>query len=337
MPNPEIKLGISMQGGGVYGAYTKGVLRALFTSKAFLTQQIVLQCVTGTSSGAANAVLFADGYYHGGIIRAIQQVDDFWVDFPRINPAPMVTDVVNIVGRFNGAFGYSYPNLVRNPWTQSLIPDGYISKGIANLIAAHCTDLTALDGSTLQVMINHVEEYSEQKLRRHVVTKNGDITPDIVAASCGLEEFGGHIIGNTQCYDGANWQNPYMPSTHDMDITDLLVITVHSPIPGQETLHQDEARMQHAMPGHELLTGEIFGHMDYIVQNHPALNLHCISMSIDPHWDQTSRGNTDSAWLMQLDEMGYADAEAWHAKHANKLGRKSSYVPHGHLNHLKVG
>jgi NTE family protein len=54
-------ISLGLQGGGAYGAFTWGVLDRLLDD-----DRLVFDGISGTSAGAINAVVMADGMAHGG-------------------------------------------------------------------------------------------------------------------------------------------------------------------------------------------------------------------------------------------------------------------------------
>ena len=62
--NPKM-INLALQGGDAHGAYTWGVLDRLFES-----DRIEISAISGTSAGAMNAVVLADGLMVGGITGA---------------------------------------------------------------------------------------------------------------------------------------------------------------------------------------------------------------------------------------------------------------------------
>jgi NTE family protein len=64
---------LALQGGGAHGAFTCGVLEHLLSD-----DRIVVEGVSGSSSGAVNAVMFADGLARGGRAEAQKRLADFW-------------------------------------------------------------------------------------------------------------------------------------------------------------------------------------------------------------------------------------------------------------------
>lgn len=74
MPNPNGKLiNLALQGGGSHGAFTWGVLDALLEKGTFN-----IEGISGTSAGAMNAVVLADGFEDGGVDGAREHMELFW-------------------------------------------------------------------------------------------------------------------------------------------------------------------------------------------------------------------------------------------------------------------
>ena len=67
------KINLALQGGGAHGAYTWGVLDRLLDEK-----DIEFAGISGTSAGAMNAVILADGYSKGGRNKAKENLREFW-------------------------------------------------------------------------------------------------------------------------------------------------------------------------------------------------------------------------------------------------------------------
>src|SRR5262245_54563285 len=67
------RLNLALQGGGAHGAFTWGVLDQLLEDG-----RITIGAMSGTSAGAVNAVMVADGLVRGGVEEAQQRLADFW-------------------------------------------------------------------------------------------------------------------------------------------------------------------------------------------------------------------------------------------------------------------
>ncbi len=67
------KISLALQGGGSHGAFTWGVLDAILED-----ERLDIEAITGTSAGAMNAVVFAEGYLEGGRKGARGSLARFW-------------------------------------------------------------------------------------------------------------------------------------------------------------------------------------------------------------------------------------------------------------------
>ena len=67
------RINLGLQGGGAHGAFTWGVLDALLED-----ERIDIEGISGTSAGAVNAVMLADGLARGGPEEARKRLADFW-------------------------------------------------------------------------------------------------------------------------------------------------------------------------------------------------------------------------------------------------------------------
>ena len=67
------KINLALQGGGAHGAFTWGVLDELLND-----ERIEIEGMSGTSAGAVNAVMVADGLARGGPEEARKRLSDFW-------------------------------------------------------------------------------------------------------------------------------------------------------------------------------------------------------------------------------------------------------------------
>jgi NTE family protein len=66
-------INLALQGGGAHGAFTWGVLDHLLSDG-----RLAVEGISGTSAGAMNAVMLADGLARGGPEEARKRLADFW-------------------------------------------------------------------------------------------------------------------------------------------------------------------------------------------------------------------------------------------------------------------
>ena len=67
------RINLALQGGGAHGAFTWGVLDHLLEDG-----RLAVDGISGTSAGAVNAVMLADGLSRGGPDEARKRLSDFW-------------------------------------------------------------------------------------------------------------------------------------------------------------------------------------------------------------------------------------------------------------------
>ena len=69
----DVLVDLALQGGGAHGAFTWGVLDRLLEEN-----KLRIDGISGTSAGAMNAAVLADGYTDGGAAGARAALDAFW-------------------------------------------------------------------------------------------------------------------------------------------------------------------------------------------------------------------------------------------------------------------
>src|SRR5262252_4514888 len=70
---PPVLIDLALQGGGSHGAFTWGVLDRLVEEP-----WLRIEAISGTSAGAMNAAILADGWMEGGAAGAKAALDSYW-------------------------------------------------------------------------------------------------------------------------------------------------------------------------------------------------------------------------------------------------------------------
>jgi NTE family protein len=81
---PRKPIGLALQGGGSWGAYTWGVLDAVLASRS-----ITVAHLSGTSAGAINGAIVASALANGSPAGARRALRSFWLGIAR----PAVADL----------------------------------------------------------------------------------------------------------------------------------------------------------------------------------------------------------------------------------------------------
>ena len=71
-------INLALQGGGSHGAFTWGVLDRFLED-----ERIAIEAISGTSAGAMNAAVVADGLMRGGRDAAREHLKTFWYEVSR--------------------------------------------------------------------------------------------------------------------------------------------------------------------------------------------------------------------------------------------------------------
>jgi NTE family protein len=67
------KINLALQGGGAHGAFSWGVVDYILEDN-----RLDIEAISGTSAGAMNAVVYAEGYLEGGRAGARKSLESFW-------------------------------------------------------------------------------------------------------------------------------------------------------------------------------------------------------------------------------------------------------------------
>ncbi len=215
------RINLALQGGGVYGAFTWGVLDHLIKDG-----RLVVDGISGTSAGAVNAVMLADGLKRGGADQARQRLADFW-------------KAVSLGGEL--------PELQRNVLSQlfSLLPSG--PPGL-NWLAAWSRYLSPYDFNPLN--INPLKELIErfvdfeglradtrplfiaatnvQTGRLHVFPRDKISAEAVMASACLPTVFRAVEIDGISYWDGGYLGNPVLfPFFRATDTEDVLIVQIN--------------------------------------------------------------------------------------------------------------
>lgn len=180
MPREPVRVDLALQGGGSHGAFTWGVLDRLLEE-----DWLSIIGVTGTSAGAMNAAVMADGYAAGGAEGARAALDAYW-------------DRVATAARFS-PFQRSPLDILLGRWTLDHSPMFVAMDMMSRLFSPY--DLNPAATNPLRSVIEAAIDF--ERLRnspiktfvtatnvrtgRGRVFRNADITPDVLLASTARE------------------------------------------------------------------------------------------------------------------------------------------------------
>lgn len=220
---PIRKLDLALQGGGSHGAFTWGVLDRLLEE-----EDIEIAGISGTSAGAMNAAVLADGYRAGGREGARTQLRDFWTavstEAKRISPfsgLPMPEEPAYPPG-----FGWlaslnpmEMVSHVFSPYDFNPMNYNPLRKVLERLL--HCQNLQG--GIPLFITATNVETGEAR------VFREGEITIDVLLASACLPMVYQAVeIDGVPYWDGGYMGNPSIwPLIYGTECADILLVQIN--------------------------------------------------------------------------------------------------------------
>lgn len=339
------RLNLALQGGGSHGAFTWGVLDRLLDEPA-----LEIAAISGTSAGAMNAVVMANGLAEGGRAGAQRKLADFWgavANMALISPIRRT-----FLDRFMGKWtlDYSPTYLAFNMFSRYFTPSEFNPFNINPL----------KEILLKQVNFEQVNQYTDTKLflsATNVETGQAkvfgqpDITDDVVLASACLPYlFHAVEIDGVPYWDGGYAGNPPLfPLFNSSVCNDIAIIQINplmrSGIPrtapdihnrlNEIVFNQSLVKELRAIEFVQRLLSE--GKLDeqiyhnmyiHVIENQESLSSLGASSKVNAEW----------RFLKHLRNIGRATAETWLTRHYDKIGVRStldvqnlfkSYAPEG--------
>ncbi|MDB5927769.1 MAG: Ferredoxin reductase [Betaproteobacteria bacterium] len=327
--NRPIRLAIALQGGGSHGAFTWGVLDRLLQEPAF---EIV--GISGTSAGAMNAAVLADGLRRGGADEARQALEHYWND----------------VGSLPGYASFEAPalfgaertwHLEHNPvflWQEMLtrICSPYESNPfnyhpLRSLLGR--IDFEGLRGDPRAARLFICATNVRTGLRR--VFENHELSADVLLASAALPQVYQAVeIGGEHYWDGAYTGNPALaPLYLGTEASDVIVVGINPIVRGEvpRTARAISDRIGEISFNSSFM-GEVaaIAFFEELMQSRPAdprfrrLFVHGIGDEALGAFGASSKMNNHPEFLRHLHEIGRRAAEQWLAEHRNAIGNRST-------------
>jgi len=328
-PRSQLLIDLALQGGGSHGAFTWGVLDRILEE-----DWLRIDAISGTSAGAMNAAVMADGFEAGGAAGGRAALETFWTavaEAARFSPfqrGPL--DV--LLGRWSLDHSPAYVAIdmmtrIFSPY--DLNPSG---KNPLRAILAEQIDFERLSRSPIRLFITA----TNVQTGRGRIFRNREITPDVLLASACLPTmFQAVEIDGQPYWDGGYAGNPTItPLVRESDAQDSILVQINprerpgTPRTAAEILNRlneisfnspllKEMRMiallrQVADPG----TGE--------GARWASMRTHRIMTEMMVDLGASSKLNAEPSFLHLLKEEGRRAASAFLDEHGDNLGVRST-------------
>ena len=317
---------LALQGGGSHGAFTWGVLDHLLEDG-----RLEVVGVSGTSAGAVNAVMLADGLARGGPEEARKRLADFWraASMGGGLPGPQRAVLDRMLSFLPGS---SPMQTFARGLSRYLSPYDLNPLNInplKDLIASHVDfdALRAFKEFELFISATNVHTGASRVFARD------EITADAVMASAALPfMFRAVEIDGVPYWDGGYGANPaILPLARATGGADVLVVQMNpleregTPHSAQDIIDRINEITFNASLAAELRAVAVIGRLidegrlkpgdDY-----PRVNLHRIVLDAGPRVTPASRLNTDYEFFEMLRQAGRRAARRFLDEHFDDIG-----------------
>lgn len=213
---------LALQGGGSHGAFTWGVLDRLLEEP-----WIRIEAISGTSAGAMNAAVLADGWSMGGADGARAALDAYWrrvsraAAFSPLQRSPLE----RMMGRWtlDSSPVYLAMDLMSRVFSPyDLNPTGF---NPLRQVLAESIDFERLATSPIKLFITATNVHTG----RGRIFRNGQITPEVLLASACLPTmFRAVEIDGEPYWDGGFAGNPTItPLVRESDAHDTILVQIN--------------------------------------------------------------------------------------------------------------
>lgn len=323
---------LALQGGGSHGALTWGVLDRLLADP-----RIDIACISGTSAGAMNAVVTADGLQRGGRDGAREALERFWKavsESARFSPIQRsLWD--RLAGRWSLDANPAY--LFFDQLTRQFSPYELNPLDINPLrdLVAREVDFERVNGcAALKVFVTA----TNVRTGRGRTFTQPELTVDSVMASACLPFlFKAVEIDGEAYWDGGYIGNPALyPLVEDTAARDLVVVQINPlvrdtlPHSGREIVNRINEITFNASLVKELRTIELLHRLieseRLESEQYRAPYVHVIHADEElKGLDASSKLNAEWTYLQHLKACGQTWAEAFLDRHFDDIGKRSSF------------
>jgi len=330
---------VALQGGGSHGAFTWGVLDRLLEQPQF---DIV--GVSGTSAGAMNAAILADGLNRGGRGEAKKALSQYWEDVGRLPGfaayAPHLPAGVSLPWHLDNNPLYVWFDMLTRVWSPYQT-NPFNHNPLRSLLERIDFASLAQDPAAPRLFVCATNVRTG--MRR--IFDNSELSIDVLLASACLPQLYQAVkIGDDSYWDGGYTGNPALaPLYLRTDATDVIIVGInplvraHVPRTARDIINRiDEISFNSSFMlelGAIAFVEEIL--KSGATQAHRKLPfVHGIGDSALAEFGASSKMNNDPAFLQHLREIGWQAADHWLSMHGEDVGSHST-VDLSHLIPMK--
>ncbi len=324
-----IRVDLALQGGGAHGAFTWGVLDRLLEEK-----WLAFDGISGTSAGAMNAVVMADGLTEGGPDRARESLEAFW---KRVSDAALMSPLrrgpLEILA---GSWTLDYSPVFAAMDIAARVLSPYDTNPMGtNPLRKILADSVCFERLTSAPIKLFVTATNVRTGRGHIF-RNADLTPDVLLASACLPTmFQAVEIDGDPYWDGGYAGNPSMgPLIRECTASDTILVQIN-PIerPGTPRTAREIHNRLNEIAFNSVLLKELHAGAMLRQVADPGtgegavwarMRVHRIASDVMLDLDSSSKMIAEWPFLCMLRDEGRRATEAFLAAHTSDLGVRST-------------
>ena len=324
-------LNLALQGGGAHGAFTWGVLDRLLEE-----DWLDIEGISGTSAGAMNAAVLADGWMRGGRDGARERLEAFWrgiSEAATFNPIQR-TPLDRLLYGWNMDLSPTYHGFMALSRIFSPYQSNPMNINPLRDILEEMIDFDSLSRCiALKLFISATNVHSG-KVR---IFQCGELTPDVLLASaCQPDLFQAVEIDGESYWDGGFVGNPAIfPLIYNCRSPDVAVVQInpfHRP-ETPTTAHEIRNRINEITFNASLLkeirainfVRRLIDREGLDSKRYKRLNMHLIEA--EEHMKDlgaSSKLNAEWDFLVHLREIGRQTAAGWLKRFGKRIGVEST-------------
>lgn len=325
---------LALQGGGAHGALTWGVLERLLEEP-----DLHIEGVSGTSAGAMNAVVLADGLEAGGPEAARAALERFWRGVSEAaRTSPIQRDLWS---RLTGQWGLdSSPGYLFLDHLSRVFSPYELNPLDINPLRTLVSDLVDFDRVNRCAALKVFVTATNVRTGRPKIFRQPALGVDPVMASAALPMmFQAVEIDGEAYWDGGFTGNPALfPLVDECDARDLVLVQINPfqrpevPRKARDIINRLNEITFNASLLKELraimLLRDLIRAEGLEQERYRDMRLHRIHGDEELlALDASSKLNAEWAYLCHLRDLGRSRAEHWLQRHWQDLGERSSFEP----------
>jgi len=324
-------IALALQGGGAHGAFTWGVLDRLLEDG-----RMNINAITGTSAGAMNAAVLAQGFTQNGPDGAREALETFW-------------HALSVMGQAS-PIKRSFADMLTGNWSLDASPAYNMLDVMSRIVSPY--DTNPFDINPLLDLLNETIDFDKVRKCNDIElfvsatnVRNGkikvfngpELTADMLMASACLPNLYKSVEIDGEIYwDGGYMGNPpIFPLFYHTAIADIMIVQIN-PIERDEepkTAREIHNRINEISFNSSLLrelrTIDFVtrliedGKLDAKQYTHARMHRIEASEQINP-LSASSKMNTEWEFLCHLRDIGRDTCNSWIDAHYDQVGKAST-------------